>query len=298
MESNDPFSMSLGSGGKASPRSGLLDRVLGAGWKTFTEAWGLLLVASLVIIAGGIPGQVVSQIGQLIGQAIGQGGGAPAAAGVVFLGATALSFSLSVAIQWPAQVGASMAALAAARGDTKNFGATLAGFRQWGKSVLVMLLVTLFVALAVLPGIVPVVIGVALAISDSARGGIGPMGIIGFILIAIGGLLAIAGSMYVSARLLLAPTRALDPQMPAVSAFEAIKLSWSATRGHVLPIIGVLLLSGVVFILGLLACCVGILLFAMPLWLSWIAHTYRALFDPPEPATMPWAGEAPPTMPV
>lgn len=302
MDSNDPFSMSLGSGGKASPRSGLLDRVLGAGWKTFTEAWGLLLVASLVLVAGGIPGQIVQQIGQLTGQVTtAAGGGAPAVGALVVLGATLLSFVFTVAVQWPAAVGASIAALNAARGDTRNFGSTLAGFRgwgAWGKSILVSFLVTLFTMLAILPGAIPLGIGLILAISDSARGNPGPMTIVGVILLAVGGLVVIAISLFVTARLLLAPMRSLDPKLPAVSAFEAVRLSWSATRGNTLPIVGMLLLAGVVFILGMLACCVGIVLFSMPLWLSWIAHTYRALFDPPEPAAMPWAGEAPPTMPV
>jgi hypothetical protein len=272
MEDARPFALG--------PRPGLLDKALNGGWDTFKRAWPLLLVASLVMVAGGIPGQVVSQIGQFVGNAMQQGGGAGAAAGALITLTTALAgLLLSVLVQWPAQVGAMTAALCAARGDTGNFGATLAGFRRLGTSLLVMLLVTLCGVAAVIPGLIPVVIGVVLATMDGARGSIGPMAIIGFILIGVGVLLAFAGSLYVTSRTMLAPMRALDPVLAKVGAVEALSQTWAATRGNVLPLLGILLLVGVVMILGLLACCVGIVLFSMPLWLAWLAAAYRVLFD-------------------
>jgi len=261
------------------PRPGLLDQALPAGWATFKRAWPLLLVASLVMIGGGIPGQVVSQGGQFLGSAIQQGGGNQGIAALI-LGTTALvGLLLSVLVQWPAQVGAMTAALCAARGDSGNFGATLAGFRRFGTSLLVMLLVTLCGVVAVIPGFIPIVIGIVLAAMDGAQGNIGPAAIIGFVLIGVGVLIALAGSLYVTSRTMLAPMRALDPVLPKVGAVEALSQTWAATRGNVLPLLGILLLVGVVMILGLLACCVGIVLFSMPLWLAWLAAAYRVLFD-------------------
>jgi hypothetical protein len=261
------------------PRPGLLDQALSGGWATFKRAWPLLLVASLVMIAGGIPGQVVSQGGQFLGNAIQRGGGNQGIVALIF-GTTALAgLLLSVLVQWPAQVGAMTAALCAARGDSGNFGATLAGFRRLGTSLLVMLLVTLCGVVAVIPGFIPIVIGIVLAAMDGARGNIGPAAIIGFVLIGVGVLIALAGSLYVTSRTMLAPMRALDPVLPKVGAVEALSQTWAATRGNVLPLLGILLLVGVVMILGLLACCVGIVLFSMPLWLAWLAAAYRVLFD-------------------
>lgn len=265
----------------AGPRPGLLDSALSGGWTTFKSAWPLLLVASLVAFAGAIPGQAVSQVGQFVGTAMQQAGASPGAAAVLLFGSAFVGLLLGVLVQWPAQVGAMVAALCAARGETASFGATLTGFRRMGTSILVMLLLALCGIAGVLPGMVPLVIGVVLVAVDGMQGAIGPTAIVGFVLIAVGGVLAIGGSLYVTARTVLAPMRALDPQLPKVGAVEALVQTWGATRGNVLPIVGIMLIASVVLIAGLLACCVGIVLFGMPLWLAWLAGVYRVLFDAP-----------------
>ena len=43
--------------GLANPETGVLDFALSHGWNTFTRAWGLLVVAGLVIIVSGMPPQ-------------------------------------------------------------------------------------------------------------------------------------------------------------------------------------------------------------------------------------------------
>jgi hypothetical protein len=151
-----------------------------------------------------------------------------------------------------------------------------------------MLLVTLCGVVAVIPGFIPIVIGIVLAAIDGAQGNIGPTAIIGFVLIGVGVLIALAGSLYVTSRTMLAPMRALDPVLAKVGAVEALSQTWAATRGNVLPLLGITLLAGVVFILGVVACCIGVVLFSWPLWLAWLAAAYRVLFE--EPSAEPVGG--------
>jgi len=62
-------------------------------------------------------------------------------------------------------------------------------------------------------------------------------------------------------------------------AIASLQLSWNATAGNALKLLGLFLLTGIIIAAGLIACFVGIL-FTAPLGLLSIAYAYKELSEP------------------
>lgn len=286
--------------GLANPETGVLDFALSHGWNTFTRAWGLLVVAGLVIIVSGMP----PQFGwQFAGPGIRATNAPPAAIVVAVAILVFLGMVWSVLVQWPLAAGATVAAAEAARGRTAAFGALLAGFRRLGPTLLATLLAWLLTTLATLPFAAVAVGGVFLTVLGARRSD-DALFAVGVVVAVVAGLGAILVSIWLTARLSFAATRAADPALPKVGGVEAVRISWDATRGHALSVVGVLILGGLASLAGLACCCVGLPLFGFPLFYAWLGALYVALVDPGSvvsatPASAdPWLGDRPPLAPA
>jgi hypothetical protein len=285
--------------GISNPETGVLDFALSHGWKSFTGAWGLLVVAGLAVFASGLPAQFA---GQFVGPWI-RAANPPPEAIVLAVGLLVLLGTVwSILVQWPVAAGAMVAAAEAARGRTAAFGALGAGFRRLGPTLLSTLLVWLITVLATLP-LAGLALGGVFVTVLGARRSEDALFAIGLVVVVIAGIAAILVSIWLTARLVLAPARAADPALPRVGGLEAVRISWNATRGHALSVLGVLILGGLVSLAGFLCCCVGLPLFGFPLFYAWLGALYVALVDPTSAKTVdgsaadPWLGDRPPLAP-
>ena len=272
-------------------------RTLSLGWKTFTRAWGLLVVASLALIAAGVPGGVLGQVVAFIQRTMIDGGAKPMRVVVLWIIFMPVLVLLSVCLQCPTQVGVGLVAIRASRGHTMCFGTILEGFRRFGAAIAASLLMMLIGIVAAMPGLVLVAMGLVPALRNG-----GPPRAIGIVFIALGVVVAVCISLWVTARLVVFPLRACDPDLPSVRVGEALRLSWNATRGNAFAGIAMMVVSGAAMALGFGCCCVGLVLFGMPLWISLQAGYYRAVFNDPDPDAPPppppWTGDVPPQMPA
>lgn len=103
----------------------------------------------------------------------------------------------------------------------------------------------------------------------------------GFI-VAVGLILLIVPGIYLATRLGFAGIYLVDH--PTASIEEAVKFSWNKTDGHVLNLIGLGILSLIIVLLGLLACCVGIF-FTMVISNFAFVLAYLFIADPTRMAT-------------
>jgi len=275
----------------------VLGRTLSLAWKTFTSAWGLLVVAGLALIAASIPGGVLGQVVGMIQHAMLENGAPPARIVVLWVIVAPVLILLSACLQWPMQIGVGLTAVRASRGDRQCFATIFEGFRRFGSAVGAMLLMAVLGIAAVVPGMVIAAVGMFGAINSG-----GSPRPIAILLIIVGALIAVCVSLWLTARLMVFPLRACDPDLPRVGVFEALRLSWSATRGHALAGIVTMLLSTVAIVLGFGCCCIGLVLFGFPLWIALQAGYYRAVFNDADPNTPPppppWTGDVPPQMPA
>jgi hypothetical protein len=254
----------------------VLGFALSAGWRAFTTAWPLTLVGALVIVGGSIPSQILGaplQFAELLAE-VNPGLGVAA-----FVVGTLGTIAGTVLAQWPAQVGAAGAGLAAVRGRKDAFGVVLEGFRRFGTSIFAMFLYALATIAAFIPGGVVLVAGALMIVAGqrSSPDGLAAISVLGIAVAALGGLVVLCCALYVSARLLPLSLRVVDPDLPRVGAVDAFAETWRMTRGHALAGVGVLLIGGAAVFAGVLMCCVGVLLFGMPLLLAFNAAYYEAL---------------------
>src|SRR5205807_14816 len=98
----------------------------------------------------------------------------------------------------------------------------------------------------------------------------GPLGVVATVVLGIAGFLVFFAA---AVRLYQFPYVLVDRDCGVV---DSIQISYEITRGHVLELVGLSLLSGVVALAGLLACGVG-LLFTIPLSMLIQACTYALL---------------------
>jgi hypothetical protein len=275
----------------------VLTRTLDLGWRAFLSAWILLVVASLAIIASVVPGTVIGAVGDVIHGALKAAGTDAGVLTVVWILGQVVSYGVSMLLSWPMQVGAGVAAVRASRGHTQEFGAIFAGFRRFPAAVGAMFLYTLLAALVNAPGILCLYLGLRSSIAAKQiviSGSEGAWLALGLVWTTVLGL-------WLAGRLMIAPLRAADPDLPKVGAFAAISETWAATRGHALAGVATMILSSIAMVVGLFCCCIGVVLLGMPLWLGLQAGFYRAVFahaEPPPPPPAPaWTGATPPTSP-
>jgi hypothetical protein len=283
-----------------SPQDDALTRSVTIAWEVFRRAWPLLLVATLALILANVPGMIVNQLAQF-GQNLltTRGAGLPAYI-MLWAPVVLVNIVLGVALQWPIQTGAMLAAIQASRGGTSDFGAIVAPFRRLVPLALATVLVALLSMLAVLPGLA--LTGIAALVMFGRAGGAPSATGVGVMILGV--ILASAAGLWMSARLLPALPRTVDPVLPRLGPVDSVRAAWRATRGHAMVGIGIQLLAGAIVFLSVFCCCVGVLLFGVPAYLALIAGFYRTMFAaaedevaPPPPAPA-WTGRTPPQSPI
>lgn len=98
-----------------------------------------------------------------------------------------------------------------------------------------------------------------------------PLALVGVIGLA---LLATAALLYITLTWVFAPALIIDRQL---AFWPAMKLSWRVAHQQFLPLLGLVLLCGLIYLAGFLALCVGILV-ALPVCIAALAFAYEDLF--------------------
>ena len=275
----------------------VLTRTIELGWSTFSSAWGLLVLGGLAMIAASMPGIFVSLVSQAVRGAIAVSGGSGSAATAVWVAEYAITAVLTILVVWPIQAGAGIAAVRASRGGVTDFGSMFLAFRRLKSVAGAMFLYTLVALLANAPGLAA--IGWGFWPTYQAKSLV--VGATEIALIAVGLVWTTVVGIWIAARLVVAPLRAADPDLPPVGAVAALAEAWSATRGHALAGVAMMILASIAMIVGLLCCGIGVVLLGIPLWLALQAGYYRAVFAHREPPAPPepraWTGSTPPQQP-
>jgi uncharacterized membrane protein len=160
------------------------------------------------------------------------------------------------------------------RGLPTDWGDAWAGFSSPMLAQLVIQYVVVFVAnlVAMLPMLAAfffVIFGSIAATAADER--LAPLAVVG---LGGVGLVAFAAMLYLSIAFLFALPLIIDKQLPF---WPAMKLSWRVAHQQFLPLLGLLLLCGLVYLAGLLALCVGLIV-ALPVCVASLAFAYEDLF--------------------
>lgn len=163
------------------------------------------------------------------------------------------------------------------RGQPTEWGDAWAGFSSPMLAQLVLQYVVAFVAnLAVM---LPMIAAFLFVIFGSIAATAADERLAPLVLVGLGGvgLVALAAMLYLSLAFVFALPLIIDKQLPF---WPAMKLSWRVAHQQFLPLLGLLLLCGLVYLAGILALCVGLLL-ALPVCVAAFAFAYEDLFGDP-----------------
>jgi uncharacterized membrane protein len=166
------------------------------------------------------------------------------------------------------------------RGLPTEWGDAWAGFSSPMLVQLVLQYVVAFVAnmVVMLPMIAAffvVIFGSIAATAADER--MAPLALVG---LGVVGLVAIGAMIYLSIAFMFALPLIIDKQL---AFWPAMKLSWRVAHQQFLPLLGLLLLCGLVYLAGFLALCVGLVV-ALPVCVAAIAFAYEDLFGDAQPA--------------
>lgn len=225
----------------------------------FKKGWEIVKANLLKIVGAALVLFIIQSLLDAVTKDGGRGGMSPEM-GILSLLATLVSLVVGVAV--------TSAVIRIVRGAPVNLKALSINptqvLRYVGVVVVMMLIVIAFV--------VPVVgIATALGITTFVGGDI-DSGIISFLVILA---VALSVLIYINLRLMFATYLVVDGKTGVI---EAIKKSWTMTRGEVWTIVKLALLSVVVALLGALALLVGLLV-AIPVIAFTYAYYYVALVD-------------------
>ena len=166
------------------------------------------------------------------------------------------------------------------RGQPTEWGDAWAGFSspmlpQLVLEYIVLSVATLVAMIPVLVAFVVLFVGTAAAASVDER--LTPLAAVG-----VGALVLamLAAMLYLSLVTIFALPLIIDKQLPF---WPAMKLSWRAAHQQFLPLLGLFLLCGLIYVAGFLALCVGILI-ALPVCMASLAFAYEDLFGERETA--------------
>jgi hypothetical protein len=163
------------------------------------------------------------------------------------------------------------------RGLPTEWGDAFAGFSSpmFAQLVLQQIVSTVLTLLALTPifiGLFVTIFGVAAATAADER--MAPLAVVAFGLLF---LVSFAGMLYLSISWMFAPALIIDKNL---DFWPAMTLSWRVAMRQFFPILGLLLLCGLIYLGGLLALCVGIFV-ALPVCVASLAYVYEDLFGEP-----------------
>lgn len=185
----------------------------------------------------------------------------------------------------PMMCGIYLALFQTRRGQPIEFGLLFKGFDYFGDAVVATLLHMIPIVIVVVPAYLFMYIGMFAMVGVSGRGEPNPgalMGFMGFMLVmwlVIMVLLIVLSVVFTFAYPLIVDRK--------LSGLNAVKLSVRAALGNFWRLLGMLLLSGLISLVGVLLCYVGVF-FVMPISFAAIATAYEQVFG---------LGEAQPHLP-
>jgi uncharacterized membrane protein len=160
------------------------------------------------------------------------------------------------------------------RGQPTEWGDAIAAFSSPMLAQLVIehVVTTVITLLVMIPvGIVFFVSIVGAAATVAADERLAPLAVIGFAGLF---LVTIAVMLYLTISWTFALPLILDKQL---DFWPAMKLSWRTANRQFLPLLGLLLLCGLIYFAGILALCLGVFV-AAPICVAALAYTYEDLF--------------------
>jgi uncharacterized membrane protein len=113
------------------------------------------------------------------------------------------------------------------------------------------------------------IVGAAATVAADER--MAPLAIIGLLGLFF---VTFAAMIYLSISWMFALPLIIDKQL---EFWPAMKLSWRVANRHFFPLLGLLLLCGLVYLAGILALCLGIFV-ALPVCVASLSYVYEDLF--------------------
>lgn len=247
--------------------------MLTRGFEIFKRAWGPIMVSILCMIVAQVPVQVLSFMVNLA--SIPTRGGRPApGAPPEFTPAMAammvFSWIYGFLVVMPMAAGSVMLVVRISRGRPVEWADLLCGFRRFVPVVLAGFLQSLALCAAVFAAALVIAL-VAWIVGQVAQG---------FVLIAVIAPLVLVGllfAIWLSVRLYPSVFVAADPEMPRISATQALARSWEITGGNVTHLVVGMLIAGLIAIASILLLCVGYLLVGVPYLAAVTAVAYDEL---------------------
>lgn len=198
----------------------------------------------------------------------------------LFVGMTLIGILIGSAVPivliGPMMCGLNLAFFKTRRGEPIEFGTLFKGFDYFGQSVIATLLHTIPVILIVIPAYILFYVFVFVSMAAAGAGGepnpaafFGVMAMFGLFWLVVMVIIIIISVGFTFVYPLI-----VDRKLQAI---DAVKLSFRAALANFWRILGMMLLTGLMNIVGVLACYVGAF-FVMPIGYAAIAKAYEQVF--------------------
>ncbi len=175
----------------------------------------------------------------------------------------------------PMMCGIYMALFRRRRGDLVEFGILFKGFDYFGESVVATLIHYVPMVMIIIPFYIVLYGGMFLIMPRQGGGEPDSSNLIAFFaVLAVFGLVMMVLMVLISVIFTFSYPLIVDRKL---SGIDAVKLSAKAALANFWPLLGLLLLNGLVVFAGLLLCYVGILL-ALPVTFAAISVAYEQVF--------------------
>ncbi len=174
----------------------------------------------------------------------------------------------------PLMCGIHMALLRRRRGETVEFGILFKGFDYFGESVVATLIHYVPIVIIIIPFYI-VLYGGLFLIMRRQGGELGPSSLFGFFaVLVVFGLIMVVFIILISVIFTFSYPLIVDRKM---SGLDAVKLSARGALANFWPLLGLLLLNGLMGFAGVLLCYVGFFL-ALPVGFAAISVAYEQVF--------------------
>ncbi|MGH9961248.1 MAG: hypothetical protein ACREBC_29675, partial [Pyrinomonadaceae bacterium] len=175
----------------------------------------------------------------------------------------------------PMMCGIYMALFRRRRGELVEFGILFKGFDYFGEAVIATLIHYVPMVMIIIPFYIVLYGGMFLIMPRQGAGEPDPSSVIAFFaVLAVFGLVMMVLIVLISVIFTFSYPLIVDRKL---SGIDAVKLSAKAALANFWPLLGLLLLNGLVGFAGLLLCYVGIFL-ALPVTFAAIAVAYEQVF--------------------
>ena len=195
--------------------------------------------------------------------------------GMTFVGIF-IGSAVPIVLLGPMMCGLNLAFFKARRGEPVEFGTLFKGFDFFGQSVIATLLHTVPIMLIVIPAYILFYVFVFVSMAAAGSGGEPNPG-------ALFGIMAMFGLFWlVVAVVIIVISIGFTFVYPLIvdrklQALDAVKLSFRAAAGNFWRLLGLMLLTSLMSLVGVLACYAGAF-FVMPIGYAAIAKAYEQVF--------------------